>query len=304
MAEPSLSLIIITYNRPERLALTLGAVAAQTLPAAKLEVIVVDDGASDATRRVVQSAALPQTHYQPQTRQGATQARNNGAQLARGGLLVFLDDDIELGPDTLRLLAEAHQARPGAVVVGQLLNPGDPPPAAAALVAAPFTECYTGLLSVAAADFAALGRFRDVTGGWPNWDDVEFGYRVTQTGVPLLRCPGAWAVHHDVSAQSLAATARRSLAAGQSAARLFQAHPGIQGQLPMFADKTPVQWGVDGPALVARKLLRHLTSAWPVLHLLEWLEQRTATGPRGAALRRWIIGGYIWQGYRRGLREL
>jgi hypothetical protein len=68
----------------------------------------------------------------------------------------------------------------------------------------------------------------------------------------------------------------------------------------MFADKGPVVWPGDRPALVARKLLRHVSSAWPTLRLLEWLERRVPS----AALRRWIVGGYLWQGYRRGLREL
>jgi hypothetical protein len=93
------------------------------------------------------------------------------------------------------------------------------------------------------------------------------------------------------------------MAAAHAAARLFQAHPGIHGQLPMFADKEPLARG-DRPALAARKLIRHVTSAWPVLRGLEWVEARTTATQRKAALRRWIIGGYIWQGYRRGLREL
>jgi GT2 family glycosyltransferase len=303
-ASPAVSLVVITYNRAARLAETLRAVQAQTLPADQLEVIVVDDGPADATRQVVQYGPIAGARYLTQTRQGATRARNFGAQHARGRLLVFLDDDIELGPATLARLAAAHTQHPRAVIVGALLNPGDPWPSQAGVVAAPFTECYTGLLSVGAAEFAALGGFQDVTGGWPNWDDVEFGYRVQATGRPLLRCRDAWAVHHDASAGSLAATARRSMAAAQSAARLFQAHPGIRGQLPMFADKEPLAWGRDGPQLTARKLLRHVTSAWPVLHGLEWLEARAPQARWSAALRRWIVGGYLWQGYRRGLREL
>lgn len=305
---PAVSLIIATYNRPERLAETLRAVRAQTLPPETLEVIVVDDGPADATRQVVQYGPLTDAQYWPHTRQGATAARNWGAQHARGGLFVFLDDDIELGPDSLARLAAQHPAHPRAVIVGTLLDPGQAPPAGTGLVAAHFTQCYTGLLSVPAGDFAALGGFRDVTGGWPNWDDVEFGYRVHQGGYALWRCQDAWAIHHDASAQSLASTARRSLAAGQAAARLFQVHPGIRPHLPMFADKGPVAWRADGPALAARKLLRGALSAWPVVRGLEVLAGALGrVAPRSglaAPLRRWIIGGYIWQGYRRGLREL
>lgn len=305
---PALSLIIPTYNRAERLAETLRAVAAQTLPAGALEVLVVDDGPSDATRQVVQYGPLAGCRYLTQSRAGATRARNWGAQHAQGALLVFLDDDIELGPDSLARLVAACAAHPQAVIVGTLYDPSQPPRAEAGTVAAPFTQCFTGLLSVAAVDFAALDGFHDVTGGWPNWDDVEFGYRVQQAGYALRRSLDAWAIHHDATAHTLAATARRSQAAGRAAARLLQTHPAIRAHLPMFADKGPVVWPDDGPGQTARKLLRRFTSAWPVLRGLEVSERALGRlAPRArvvAALRRWIIGGYIWQGYRQGLREL
>ncbi|MCC7359783.1 MAG: glycosyltransferase family 2 protein [Anaerolineales bacterium] len=300
----SVSLIIPTYRRAERLAETLraAALAAASLSSGAFEVVVVDDAPGDATRQVVQYGPLPGARYLPSQRQGATRARNFGAQQAQGGLFVFLDDDIELGPESLARLVQAHGAHPHGVIVGTLYTPDQPVRQEAGLAPTPFTECYTGLLSVPAAEFAALGGFRDVTGGWPNWDDVEFGYRVTQAGLPLRRCLDAWAIHHDASAQSLAATARRSQAAARAAARLFQAHPGMQGQLPMFADKGPVNWRADRPRLIARKLLRRLMSQWPLLRALETLEP--GVPPARDALRRWIVGGYIWQGYRQGLREL
>ena len=70
----------------------------------------------------------------------------------------------------------------------------------------------------------------------------------------------------------------------------------------MFVDKGPVDWRADGPRLIARKVLRGLTAQWLVLRVLETMERNSPVA-RGA-LRRWIIGGYLWQGYRQGLREL
>jgi GT2 family glycosyltransferase len=305
-----LSLIIITYNRAERLAETLRAVSAQTLPAEAFEVIVVDDGPSDATRQVVQYAPTDsnRTRYLTSNRQGATLARNWGAQHARGALLVFLDDDIELGPNSLERLAAAQTANPHSVIIGRLLNPGQTPDLETGTVMGRYTQCLTGFLSVAASDFEAIGRFRDVTGGWPDWDDVEFGYRSEQAGYVLRRCLDAWAIHHDASAQALSNTARRYMAAAQAAARLFHTYPAIEAQLPMFADKGPLAWRTDPLSLSLRKLVRSAVAVWPVLHSLEWGERLTQqVAPRSGlsdVLRRWIIGGYIWQGFRRGLREL
>jgi len=313
-AEPALSLIIPTHNRAERLRLTLAAVAGQGLPAERLEVIVVDDGGADATAQMVQ--CWP-SHWRcvRQGQQGATHARNRGAAEARGQLLVFMDDDIELGPAALETLARLHGRRPEAVIVGTLLEPGGAakPPTrqldpSSEVIPAPFAECYTGLLSVGAAEFAALGGFQDVTGGWPNWDDVYFGYRAQQAGLVLLRSPAAWAVHHDVSARELMVTARRSFQAGRSAARLFAQVPAIRPHLPMFADKTPVDWRRDGAGLIARKTARRAASAWPVLRGLAAAAAVARRALRRPALvrplERWVIGGYIYQGYHQGLKDL
>lgn len=40
----------------------------------------------------------------------------------------------------------------------------------------------TGLIAIKKSDFFGLGMFQDPTGGWPNWDDVDFGYRAVKVG--------------------------------------------------------------------------------------------------------------------------
>ena len=49
-------------------------------------------------------------------------------------------------------------------------------------------------------------------------------------------------------------------------------------------------------------LRRRGISDQTVLRALEALEPAMPSAPH--MLRRWVIGGYIWQGYRQGLREL
>ena len=96
-----ISIIIPTYNRADLLVKTVRSAFAQTRPPD--EIIVVDDGSTDHTRRVV--AAYGQTvryHFQENAHLGA--ARNAGQRLATGDALLFLDSDDLLMPLALERL--------------------------------------------------------------------------------------------------------------------------------------------------------------------------------------------------------
>ena len=119
--------------------------------------------------------------------------------------------------------------------------------------------------------------------------------------------PKALGYHHDYSAVSLKASCMRWRTVALMAPYLFAKHPELEGQLPMFHDKGYIALGVDSPALVARKVLRSVVSWRPALWLLEQVTRQVeARYPRPYLLRplyRWIIGSYIFRGYRQGLRE-
>jgi glycosyltransferase involved in cell wall biosynthesis len=80
--------IIPTYNRAGMVRLAIESVLAQGYP--DLEVLVVDDGSTDATPEVVQSFPV---RYMRQPNRGTASARNRGIQVATGDLLAFLDSD-------------------------------------------------------------------------------------------------------------------------------------------------------------------------------------------------------------------
>jgi hypothetical protein len=75
----------------------------------------------------------------------------------------------------------------------------------------------------------------------------------------------------------------------------------------MFRDKTPIAWGQDPPTLIIRKLTRHIASSQLIIKSMELLvnileifyPSPKLLGP----FYRWIVGGYIFKGYRQGLRE-
>ena len=75
----------------------------------------------------------------------------------------------------------------------------------------------------------------------------------------------------------------------------------------MFSDKMPILWGQDPPPLLARKLARSMVSSRPILWITEQivngLEKSYPASNILPSLYRYIIGGYIFHGYREGLRK-
>lgn len=84
------TVVIPTYNRAALIGMTLDAVIAQTTPAT--EVIVVDDGSTDATQEVLQGYA-PYVRVITVSNGGDLAARNIGVLAAVGDLVAFCDSD-------------------------------------------------------------------------------------------------------------------------------------------------------------------------------------------------------------------
>jgi glycosyltransferase involved in cell wall biosynthesis len=322
MNKPDASVVIPTYNRKESLRETLRSLAQQTWPADRFEVIVVDDGSTDGTEEIVEDAFPLTLRYFRQSNQGSAAARNTGAEQATGNVLIFLDDDMLVEPEYVAGLIEEHRNYPRIVGMGTEL-PYIPPDATplgggtrgeesgpAELVGAfvDFTKCVTNNLSVERDSFFEVGMMQDVAGDGPTWwGDVDFGYRADRAGFRFRRSGKAACYHRDYSTRDLRTTSTRYYHAARMAVVLFHKFPDIQPHLPMFRDKTPIAWGQDSPRLVARKLVRHIASSRPVLRgmeaLVTVLERCCLSHSLLRPLYRWVVGGYIFRGYRDGLRE-
>ncbi|MDB4433325.1 glycosyltransferase, partial [bacterium] len=99
MPVPNISVIIPCYNTGQYLGEAISSVLSQTLQ--DFEIVVVDDGSTDNTRKVVDSFEDPRIHYIHQENRGLAAARNAGARNSRGPLIAFLDADDTLMPDKL-----------------------------------------------------------------------------------------------------------------------------------------------------------------------------------------------------------
>lgn len=105
----SVSVVIPTYNRADLLGEAITSALGQTEPPA--EVIVVDDGSTDATPGVVARFG-GRVRYVPQARAGQSAARNLGASLAAGEFIAMLDSDDAWEPRKLECQLALHREVP------------------------------------------------------------------------------------------------------------------------------------------------------------------------------------------------
>jgi glycosyltransferase involved in cell wall biosynthesis len=88
---PKVSVIIPTYNRATTVRNAIESVLGQTFT--DLEVIVVDDGSSDDTGKILRETYGDRIRYFAQANQGVSAARNKGLAEARGEWIALLDSD-------------------------------------------------------------------------------------------------------------------------------------------------------------------------------------------------------------------
>lgn len=113
------SIVVPTRNRAPGLDTLLASLSTQTVPAEEFEVVVVDNGSTDATAAVV--AAWAARHpgvrrvYEPAP--GVSRARNAGIAAARGPVVAFVDDDVVTEPGWLEGALGAWDRWPEAGIV-------------------------------------------------------------------------------------------------------------------------------------------------------------------------------------------
>lgn len=105
----TVSVVIPTFNRAAMLGDAVRSVLEQTRPAD--EIIVVDDGSTDDTRRVVEGFGASVRCLRQENR-GVSAARNAGIEAARGSLIAFLDSDDLWQPFKLELELAVLDERP------------------------------------------------------------------------------------------------------------------------------------------------------------------------------------------------
>lgn len=101
---PRVSVVIPTHNRADNAMRAVKSALAQT--ESSLEILLVDDGSTDETRRMFEQPP-PRVRYIRKPNGGAGSARNAGLRHARGEYIALLDSDDEWAPEKLALQLNA-----------------------------------------------------------------------------------------------------------------------------------------------------------------------------------------------------
>jgi len=198
-----LTVIIPAYNSRSFLPQALQALAVSSRPPD--EVVVVDDGSTDGTGALAQSLGAQVIRLADGPR-GPARARNRGATAASGDLLVFLDADVVVHPDTLAKMEARFREQPDLAALFGSYDADSPSPGYVSRfknLLHHFTHqtsfraaCtfWSGCGAIRRETFIALGGF-DESYLNPAVEDIELGMRLKQNGRRILLDPDVQVTH-------------------------------------------------------------------------------------------------------------
>lgn len=214
------AVVIPVWNGEAVLARCLDALARQTLPRDAFQIIVVDNGSSDATARIARSYAG--VELLEEKRPGSYVARNLGIERVRAPITAFTDADCEPAPDWLEQVLGAAAANPGFGVLAGKIDLFDEiaqerevfgdyerlfsfPQAHAAR-----GNCATANWASETALLKSLGGF---DAGLKSGGDRQMALRIRDSGHPLIYVP-AMVVRHPVRASRAELVRKRQRLSG------------------------------------------------------------------------------------------
>ena len=109
---PAISVVVPLYNKERSVTRCLQSILAQSLPPA--EIIVVNDGSTDASVAAVKKFSDPRLRLLEQPNGGVSAARNTGFTAAQNEFIALLDADDEWHPDFLSTMVQLAKKFPGA----------------------------------------------------------------------------------------------------------------------------------------------------------------------------------------------
>ena len=119
-----ISVVIPTHNRKSSLKDCLDSVLSQYYPSGEYEVIVVDDGSTDGTKRFLKEFTKTNSNVKffSQPNRGPSAARNLGIEKSSGGIICFIDDDCIPEKDWLKNLVKGFDCEKVGGVGGKIIT--------------------------------------------------------------------------------------------------------------------------------------------------------------------------------------
>ena len=311
-----ISVIIPTHQRCTLVQRALQALARQSFSPDAYEVIVCIDGSEDDTQDVLSRFTSPYKLYiVSQPNLGRAAACNAGVRLAKGDLLVFLDDDMEPVHGFLAAHHQAHASHSQLGILGAVpISLGQSSPRVVKFIGSKFNnhlenvgrpgyrfklrDFYSGNFSIHRDTFLRVGAFDESFKIYGN-EDLELFVRLSKAGVQLKYCHEALARQNYT--KDFAALARDNIAKGRTAVLLATKHPNTFHDLKLstYKEGSPL-WRLLRAGLLE---LGKLTSGENGMILLTtWLERRPLS--RLDSFYRLALDYFYWLGAKVELRDI
>lgn len=202
-ARPAVAVIVPAYNAEATIAACLAALA--KIVQNHDELIVFDDGSTDATREIAEAAGARVVGHGGPPR-GPAFGRNAGAQAATSAYLLFVDADVILAPDALDLLV-AEALDTGAVAAFGSYDDTPVSQRATSLYAnlrhhfvhqhgaRDATTFWSGIGLIGRSVFLDAGGYDAARFPYPSIEDIDLGVRLTARGKRIRLVPEAQGKH-------------------------------------------------------------------------------------------------------------
>jgi len=236
-----ISVVIPTRDRASHVSRSLQALARQSFPRERFEVLVVDNCSTDNTREVASEFEKSFAHFRLlyESQPGAARARNCGIRDSAGEIVLLIDDDVIPSPQLLQEHWLAHRREPQSAILGRVTFPwnGSESPFRWVLTHrpeylqsfrfadpdnVPFNHFYSCNVSLPRSAFAQVGLFDEEFRAY-GFEDTEFGYRLVRSGVRIVFNPQAEGLHD--FQRTFVQFAENRFQAGESFYRLLEKFP-------------------------------------------------------------------------------
>jgi len=306
------SVVIPTCNKKHLLSRTLSSLFSQRPDCSQFEIVVVDDGSQDGTSEILGNPhPVPLVVERHAETRGRAPSRNTGILRATGEIVVFLDDDMVVGPDFIQAHVTAQGDGEKRVVIG---NVSTAPEANGSSVSRyldtrgvkkvkdkkniPPRYFLTNNSSVKREFLLSVGLFDPefVTYGF---EDVDLGHRMGKAGGEFVYAENAESFH--IHRHSLNEFLEKKVLCGKSSLRiLIDKHPELRKVLRLnLLEHSALREDSCGDIL--RKLLLTIFLRKPFFQTGRFIAERTPANPLTFKLMDFLVfysyvEGLKWKG--------
>lgn len=309
---PRATVVVPTHNRLDALGVTVDHLLVSAAHA-RAEVLVVDDGSAPALYlpdreglRLFRTSGVERSN-----------ARNQGACLARGHIVIFVDDDITVGPGFVEDHIKAFEEFGDMIGVGRISlplesagtpfgrfrrtieEPGQMRPRG---VVAEGNFCTAANMSMRRTSFLSLGGFDPAI---LSGEDQDIALRFTHIGGRIVYLPEAGVIHRD-SVGDIASYGRRHEWGARAMApflRRYPDRPENQERIRVGASLMPTGSARQSVGILGRRALSSAGSLALLRSLIGVTERAGANERWLFFLYRGLLGLHLFRGFRAGLAQ-